>query len=89
MTKINTGGPAFAHGNHEQGCDSGMTLRDYFAGQAMAAIIAKAPILQNGVPPISGFKSATNLQKTAIMDAVSVGAYDYSDAMIAARGDGQ
>jgi hypothetical protein len=29
------GGPAFAHGNPEQGGDPGMTLRDWFAGQAL------------------------------------------------------
>lgn len=30
------GGLAFAHGNPEQGGDPGMTLRDWFAGQALA-----------------------------------------------------
>ena len=34
------GGPAFAYGNHEQGGDSGMSLRDYFAGQIIAGICA-------------------------------------------------
>lgn len=29
--------PAFAHGNREQGGDPGMSLRDYFAGQALAS----------------------------------------------------
>lgn len=32
--------PAFAHGNPEQGGDPGMSMRDYFAGQAMAGLCA-------------------------------------------------
>lgn len=31
--------PAFGHGNHEQGGDPGMSLRDYFAGQALAGLL--------------------------------------------------
>jgi hypothetical protein len=43
MTKINTGGPAFPSVlyTHEKGPnhhDEGMTLRDYFAGQALAIV---------------------------------------------------
>ena len=34
--KAQHGGPAFAHGNPEQGGNEGMSLRDYFAGQAIA-----------------------------------------------------
>ena len=40
MNKINDGGPAFAYGNHEQGGYSGMSLRDWFAGQALVGIVA-------------------------------------------------
>lgn len=39
---INDGGPAYPMGYHPESISadhSGMTLRDYFAGQAMAAII--------------------------------------------------
>ena len=32
--------PAFATGNHEHGGQEGMTLRDWFAGQALIAIHA-------------------------------------------------
>ena len=35
------GGYAFACGNPEQGGDPGMTLRDYFAGQALAGLVSK------------------------------------------------
>lgn len=40
MTEKKDGGPAFAHGNPEQGGDPGMTLRDWFAGQALAGLMA-------------------------------------------------
>ena len=32
----NDGGPAFGHGNPEQGGDPGMTLHQYYIGQALA-----------------------------------------------------
>ena len=54
------------------------TLRDEFAGQAMAAIISKSPFLSNP-------EDWTPYDKTAI------GAYDYADAMLEERkttGDG-
>lgn len=41
---INDGGPAFP-GTEEHGCNSGwsgMTLRDYFAAKAMAALLREA-----------------------------------------------
>ena len=37
MTQKQTGGPAFPHNGVERG---GMTLRDYFAGQALAGDMA-------------------------------------------------
>ncbi len=42
MTKIDDGGPAFPAGYHPEGNSAdqfGMTLRDWFAGQAMAAMV--------------------------------------------------
>jgi hypothetical protein len=50
----------------------GMTLRDHFAGLAMAAIIAKIPFQE--FPP-----DWTPYEKTAL------GAYSYADAMLKAR----
>ena len=47
MSKINDGGPAFPSEQHEtqdgtwnQTFERGMTLRDYFAGQALAGLMA-------------------------------------------------
>lgn len=47
----------------------GMTLRDYFAGHALAAIVSR-PLLRG-----------------EILDCATIaqGAYDYADAMLAAR----
>lgn len=54
------------------GVQSGMTLRDYFAAKAMAAIISKIP--------------ATMVEdRQAIPKCVSQGAYDYADAMLKER----
>ncbi|VVE33722.1 hypothetical protein [Pandoraea commovens] len=42
MSEINNGGPAFpSHGTMGEVTHEGMTLRDYFAAKAMAAIIAQ------------------------------------------------
>lgn len=42
MKKQNNGGPAFPYGqeNHTERSSEGMTLRDYFAGQALAGMMA-------------------------------------------------
>ena len=58
--------------NRDDSGPSGMTLRDWFAGQAMAAIIAKTPFLE--FP-----EDFTPHRKTAL------GAYEYADAMLTAR----
>lgn len=78
----NDGGPAFPHHgtavHPHTGClyateDPGMSLRDHFAGQAMAAIIGLG----------GGYKytdPATNVAQEAARDA-----YVMADAMLAAR----
>jgi len=60
-----------------QGSDAkGMTLRDWFAGQAMPAIISAMSAGQHG---IMGGKSA--------LESVACDAYAQADAMLAARKD--
>lgn len=50
MTKINDGGPAFPHerGTYSTGLAkapaTGMTIRDYFAGQALAGLLADSNV---------------------------------------------
>ena len=41
MSKINNGGPAFPHAHEDYPFQHGMSLRDWFAGQALAGILAK------------------------------------------------
>lgn len=93
MTKIEDGGPAFPHqmpshmmatvtGAHPMGGFTpevatfhfGMSLRDWFAGQALTGIIA-SPAAIIGHPD-------TDREATAAV------AYEYADAMLAARKNG-
>ena len=62
---INTGGPAFP----VMYCSEGMTLRDYFAGQALVGM------LQNYTTQKFGLGEQTCAR----------GAYEFADAMLAAR----
>jgi len=76
MTK-NTGGPAFpeigniAHNSDWQN-ESGMTLRDWFAGQALLGILAN-PTVRQADKSMSG------------EEALARTAYAVADAMIKAR----
>ena len=78
-SEIRDGGPAFAYGNHEQGGASGMSLRDYFAGQALAGICAGLCATPEGE---HDDRSANDRMafKQAEKDA-----YRIADSMLAAR----
>lgn len=92
MSNERDGGPAFpthkdaeiAYVDHSPG----MSLRDWFAGQAMEAIIGKIPLLaDNSVPntALPGLPEVEYEQGIGIRRAASVLAYKYADAMLAAR----
>jgi len=85
MEKINDGGPAFPREDYQTdyaGGQRGMTLRDYFAAKAMAAMLshneklcirlANEPEHVDAVP-----------RSTAC--CVAEGAYEMADAMLKAR----
>jgi len=81
MSKINDGGPAFPHhfedaGGHPRFLQStGMTLRDWFAGQALAGMMdyaCKAPMISDNQDGAN-----KNLANSARL------AYAFADAMIA------
>ena len=68
--KINTGGPAYPVPMNNY--DHGMTLRDYFAGQAVGEVIAyfaDKHLIRNEPAPVAFARKA----------------YEIADAMIAAR----
>lgn len=79
---IDDGGAAFAHGNPEQGSDAGMSLRDWFAGQALAAVIMSTS---------AGMHDAISDKphSTTIIEALAIDAYRLADAMLSARKGGQ
>ena len=67
MSKINDGGPAFPHND---ACNyPGMSLRDYFAGQALVGILANP--------------ESANCADT--FNTYAKEAMQYADAMIVAR----
>ena len=51
----------------------GMSLRDYFAGQALAAIVSKIPV------------QTVSIDEFEQEERCAIGAYAYADAMIAER----
>ncbi len=72
MTKHNNGGPAFPPMHDPDTHASGMTLRDYFAGQAISQIIATcANDTTHGMTKADYFAGR---------------AYEIADAMLKARG---
>lgn len=93
MTDIkDDGGPAFPHDGRDNGPGNikgrphdGMTLRDWFAGQALAAIIAKHPAMGNEVAPDIGVTVMSFGDADLIYRAMANGAYRYADAMLEAR----
>ena len=75
---INTGGPAFPQAEDYPGCE-GMSLRDHYAGQAMAGMLANpgGPIQANSS---SGW-SFVNCRAHEVAEM----AYQMADDMIRAR----
>lgn len=71
------GGPAFPH--------DGMSMRDWFAGQALAAIIAKHHPMGEPGTPDTGREIVPHGTAQDIMKSIARGAYRYADAMIEAR----
>ena len=79
---LKAGGPAFPSSSElGEGITSsfmGMTLRDYFAGQAIIGIMSDEGILD-------GFKENSKRNGTLFTWELSVGAYEIADKMLEAR----
>ncbi len=73
-TKIDDGGPAFPWGEHGTHL-GGMTIRDYFAGQALSGLIAEV-----------GLRDMLDKEH---QDAMAANAYTIADLLIAARSKAQ
>lgn len=89
MDKVEDGGPAFpvvAEGGEGSGLHpdrwDGMTLRDYFAGQALAAVIS---VTSSGMHTPRGLYSEPRNPSMDIREAMARDAYDIADAMLLAR----
>lgn len=76
MAKIDDGGPIFPYDptlERSHYATSGLSLRDWFAGQALHGLLAH---------PKTGCKTE---QREALADAVSEVAYTIADAMLSTR----
>lgn len=78
MSEHNDGGPAFPLASDISGHTHGMSLRDWFAGQALIALGNLAPFNENGTPI-----AWTDLVE--IRRRRAEWAYQQADAMLAAR----
>ncbi len=76
------GGGAFPLSDARQ---PGMSLRDYFAGQVLIALVHKQPLLDREGEHGPKFDDA---QLPIFRRDMAIVAYEYADAMIAARGGG-
>ena len=105
MTTPNDGGPAFpvhcyvnSDGETFVSEPTGMTLRDYFAAKAMAAMVASFRVVNHRDPLIDDDVTTTEPHRDMILDRNGVSgeydgateiaddAYVIADAMLAARG---
>jgi hypothetical protein len=78
MAAIKDGGPAFPNAPHSALAVYGMTLRDYFAAQAMAATISN----RREMALVNDVAESNEEDDT---DVVARWAYVYADAMLKAR----
>lgn len=81
----NDGGRAFpgeksVRFGQDNGCNEGMSLRDYFAAKALGGLLSDTTTMAN----IS--KDSRRLNVNPIIYLASA-AYDYADAMLKARGE--
>jgi hypothetical protein len=82
---INDGGPAFPLINehtHPTTINNGMTLRDYFAGQALAGI---SPHIEAEVDKLNPDGKYFDQRLSEWYQCAAIRAYCYADAMLDAR----
>ena len=79
---INYGGPAFPVTYPNGDMDYGITLRDYFAGQALAGLTARSESVYRKLASSDETMSSIEEALTSTLAGV---AFRYADAMLAAR----
>ena len=86
---INDGGPAFPaslykleHGQESVVPHEGMTLRDWFAGQALAGVV---PGIEHEVDKINPDSKYYDQRSDQLHQCAAIRAYCYADAMLKAR----
>lgn len=88
MSSINDGGPAFPlapdrwtdmDGVRHMSQEAGMSLRDYFAGQALAAKMA---------PGLIGYEDHAPEHRSELIRRLARDCFAVADAMLAARAGG-
>jgi len=80
--KLNATAYATAERDRHRGGESGMTLRDYFAGQALAAICSGIEV---EVDKLDANGKYADHNMKMLHDCAGIRAYGYADAMLAAR----
>ena len=87
-TPSNDGGPAFPRpvSHSDEGGThfgfTGMTLRDYFAGQALAGVV---PGIEHEVDKINPDSKYYDQRSDQLHQCAAIRAYCYADAMLKAR----
>lgn len=81
-TPINDGGPAFPNKDELGNMVPGMTLRDYFAGQALAGV-SSIPAFHTNI--IEAQIKKPGREKATVGECVAFYCYDMADAMLATR----
>lgn len=85
MSDIHESGPAFPIIDHNQIYELGISKRDWFAGQALIAIVSKLPLHGvNHLANVTHISVDRDTEHEIVMD-VARGAYRYADAMLSAR----
>lgn len=87
MTAIKNGGPAFPHDNQELGgmhriAQPGMSLRDWFAGQALTGLLG--PLVCASSEAINQAAKVDGFSGT-FAEYLAKRAYEQADAMLATR----
>lgn len=83
-SKVDTGSPAFPFELSSCGPHTGMTLLDWFAGKALAGMLA-ANTEEGGGPLIAGWKHPDRTTGPSLAECYAKESYAFAAAMIAEK----